>query len=107
MNKELLRRIQTAGEYQRKAVYALFPEEMSGHLEVIEKELKMMALEAVMAFLENNDSGENEASKNNVRYENKVMNHSKCYCNEAVKHNSEKAESGGRTKKVRKVEITT
>lgn len=46
MNRELLQRIRIAGEYQRKAVYALFPEEMRGHLEAIEKELKMMAAEA-------------------------------------------------------------
>lgn len=85
MNKELLQRIQAAGEYQRKAVYALFPEEMSGHLETIEKELKMMAAEAVMAFWKNNNGHPEEAEK----------------------QSGEKGKSGGQERKVRKVEITT
>lgn len=41
----MLQRIKTAGEYQKKAIRALFPEEMSEHLDVIEKELKMMITE--------------------------------------------------------------
>ena len=45
MNKEMFRRLKTAGEYQKKAIYALFPEKVSRHLDVIEKELKMMAVE--------------------------------------------------------------
>lgn len=36
----MLHRIKIAGEYQRKAIRALFPEEMGGHMELIEKELK-------------------------------------------------------------------
>ena len=56
MNTEILERIMTAKEYQKKAVYALFPEEMSGHLEVIEKELKMMTAELVKAWVENGQS---------------------------------------------------
>lgn len=46
MDKEMLYRIKTAGEYQWKALRALFPEEMEGHLDVIEKEIKMMVIEA-------------------------------------------------------------
>lgn len=34
-NKEMLQRIKTAGEYQKKAIRALFPEEIGGHLDVI------------------------------------------------------------------------
>lgn len=45
MNREILNRLKTAGEYQRKAIYALFPEKVGRHLDVIEKELKMMAVE--------------------------------------------------------------
>lgn len=45
MNKEVFKRLKTAGEYQKKAIYALFPDNVSRHLDVIEKELKMMAVE--------------------------------------------------------------
>lgn len=45
MNKELFSRLKTAGEYQKKAIYALFPEKTGRHLDVIERELKMMAVE--------------------------------------------------------------
>lgn len=46
-NKEMVQRLKAAGEYQIKAIRALFPEGMGAHLDVIEKELKMMAAEAV------------------------------------------------------------
>lgn len=45
MNKELSGRLKMAGEYQKKAIYALFPENISRHMDVIERELKMMAIE--------------------------------------------------------------
>lgn len=45
MNKEIISRLKTAGEYQRQAIYALFPDNISRHLDVIEKELEMMAVE--------------------------------------------------------------
>lgn len=45
MNREIRSRIKTAGEYQKKAIYALFPENVGRHLEAIERELKMMAVE--------------------------------------------------------------
>ena len=45
MNREVFSRLKTAGEYQKKAIYALFPEKVSRHLDVIEKELKRMAVE--------------------------------------------------------------
>lgn len=53
MNTELLERIMTAEEYQKKAVYALFPEELRGHLEVIEKEVQMMSAELVRSWVLN------------------------------------------------------
>lgn len=45
MNKEILRRVKTAGEYQKKAIRALLPEKVNGHLDAIEKELKIMVRE--------------------------------------------------------------
>lgn len=45
MSKEMMHRMKKAGEYQREAIRALFPEKVSGHLDVIEKEIKMMLLE--------------------------------------------------------------
>jgi len=55
----MIHRIQIAGEYQRKAVRALFPEEMREHLDAIEKELKMMVKESVTELLK-------EYNKSNV-----------------------------------------
>lgn len=51
MNKEMIQRMKIAGEYQRKAIRALFPEEMGKHLEVIEKELKIMVMEVATELL--------------------------------------------------------
>lgn len=57
MNKEMIQRMKIAGEYQRKAIRALFPEEMGEHLDVIEKELKAMVMEvAIELFKEYNKS---------------------------------------------------
>ena len=53
MNKEMLERVKTAGKYQRKAIRALFPEKMGEHLDVIEKEMKIMAVEAAAELLKN------------------------------------------------------
>lgn len=51
MNSEMIDRFKLAGEYQRKAIYALFSEEMGEHLDVIEKELKLMAMEVITELL--------------------------------------------------------
>lgn len=51
MNKEMIQKMKIAGEYQKKAIYALFPEEMGEHLDVIEKELKMMVMELATELL--------------------------------------------------------
>lgn len=51
MNQEILDRLMLAKEYQKKAVYALFPEEMSAHLNVIEKEIKAMAAEVIEIWM--------------------------------------------------------
>lgn len=58
MNKEMLHRMKIAGEYQRKAIRALFPEEMDKHLDVIEKELKMMVMEVAAELLKNCNKGD-------------------------------------------------
>lgn len=59
MNKEMIHRVKIAGEYQKKAIRALFPEEMGGHLDVIEKEWKMMIVEVAAELLK-------ECSKSDV-----------------------------------------
>lgn len=48
MSSEMVRRLKVAGDYQRKAIKALFPEEMGGHLDVIEREVKAMLVEFAM-----------------------------------------------------------
>ena len=51
MNKEIIQRMKIAGEYQKKAIHALFPEEMGEHLDVIEKELKIIVMEVATGLL--------------------------------------------------------
>lgn len=58
MNKEMLHRMKIAGEYQRKAVRALFPEGMGEHLDVIEKEMKMMVMEVAAELLKECNKGD-------------------------------------------------
>lgn len=68
MNREMSDRIMTAKAYQKKAILALLPEEMSGHLEMIEKELKLMAGELLQAVLnEGGRNGEGEGVNPEVR----------------------------------------
>lgn len=55
MNKEMLHRMKTAGEYQQKAVRALFSKEVIGHLDVIEKEVKAMVLEVLAEMVKDCD----------------------------------------------------
>lgn len=51
MNSEVIDRFKLAGEYQKKAIYALFPEKLGEHLDVIEKELKSIAMEVITELL--------------------------------------------------------
>ena len=72
MNKEVMKRLRTAGNYQRKALRALFPEEVSSHLDVIEGELKEMfkeiALEMVMECRkDNSEKGESKAGTSKTK----------------------------------------
>lgn len=61
MNKEMIHRVKIAGEYQKKAIRALFPEEMGGHLDVIEKEWKMMIVEVAAELLK--ECGKSDACR--------------------------------------------
>ena len=47
MRNETIERMRVAGEYQKKAIRALFPEKMNTHLDVIEQEVKAMFFEMV------------------------------------------------------------
>lgn len=58
MNKEMLYRMKTAAEYQKKAIWALLPEEMGEHLDVIEKEVKMMVMEVAADLMKNCNKGD-------------------------------------------------
>lgn len=51
MNTELIARLMEAKKYQKKAIEALFPEEMKEHVEVIERELSAMLKECGMELL--------------------------------------------------------
>ncbi len=62
MNKELLHRM-------KKAICALFPEKMGGHLEVIENEIKIMLMEMVtdvMKECKENDTPEGKENHEEV-----------------------------------------
>lgn len=58
MNKEMIHRMKIAREYQRKAIRALFPEEMGEHLDVIEKEMKIMIMEVATELLKECNKGD-------------------------------------------------
>lgn len=45
MNREMIGRMKTAGKYQKKAIRALLPQEAGEHLDVIEREVRLLALE--------------------------------------------------------------
>lgn len=51
MNREMTERLRIAGEYQKKAIRALFPEKMNDHLDVIEREVKTMFLELMADWI--------------------------------------------------------
>ncbi len=82
-NMEMISRFRTAAGYQKQAIRALFPERMSGHLDVIENEIKLMITEAAMemlkeagsscfssAFVDEKESAEN---KNNSKKNSKKV----------------------------------
>ena len=65
MNREMMQRIKIAGDYQRKAIRALFPEEMGEHLDVIEKEIKAMVMELVVEIAKEQKTTVNKEDRNN------------------------------------------
>ena len=65
MNREMIQRIKVAGDYQRKAIRALFPEEMGEHFDVIEKEIKAMVMELVVEIVKEQKTTVNEEDRNN------------------------------------------
>lgn len=64
MKADMMNRVMEARKYQKKAIMALFPESMSGHIEVIEKELSAMfmeyALEMASQYMKQNSNYETE-----------------------------------------------
>ena len=58
MNEEMLQRMKIAGEDQKKAIRALFSEETGKHLDVIEKEMKMMVMEVAAELLKKCNKGD-------------------------------------------------
>lgn len=72
MNKEMMKRLRTAGNYQRKALRALFPEEVGSHLDVIEGELKEMFKEIVLEMVmecrkDNSENGESKSGTSKTK----------------------------------------
>lgn len=52
MNADIMERLVEASKYQKKAIMALFPDNMAGHLKVIEKEISAMFMEYAMEVAE-------------------------------------------------------
>ena len=65
MNREMIKRLKVAGDFQKKAIRALFPEEMSGHFEVIEKEVKTMFMELAMEIIRDQKVTSEKEQENN------------------------------------------
>lgn len=66
MSKEIVNRLIKAGKYEKMAIHALLPERAAKHMEVIEKELRTMFMEAVADVIgcegnDGSDSSRNEA----------------------------------------------
>lgn len=47
MNKGLFNRLCEAKKYQSMAIKSLFPENMANHIDIIEKEIKVMMVECI------------------------------------------------------------
>lgn len=52
MDMERMNRLIEAKKYQEKAIKALFPEHMQGHIEVIQKEIRGMVQDGVLQLLQ-------------------------------------------------------
>ena len=74
MNKEMKERLRTAADYQKKAIQALFPERMQGHMKVIGNEMKAMLAELAAGCVmkaaakkEEKSGGEKDAAEKRVK----------------------------------------
>lgn len=83
MSKEILDRIMTATAYQKKAVYALFPEEMSVHLNAIEREIKAMTVEIMEVWLRDERGKNGNDGKNFEHGEDSEQNNSNAGTNDS------------------------
>lgn len=72
MSKEMLKRLKAAGEYQKKAIFALFPENVGRHLDVIEKELKIMAVEIAADVVKECRKYESSSKEQDLKKESEV-----------------------------------
>lgn len=64
MNGEQLERLIKAREYQKKAIMALLPDNMQGHVEAIEGEIKSMLKEGILQLLQSGEYSDNEQGSN-------------------------------------------
>ena len=69
MNSETFNRIKEASKYEKMAIRALFPEKVSGHLDIIEGELKEMFKELIIDVVKEEMKQEcKEENKDSVKY---------------------------------------
>lgn len=95
MSRETLDRIMTAAAYQKKAVYALFPEEMGIHLSVVEQEIKAMAAETMEVWLRDERGKNGNDGKNFEHGKDSEQNNSNAGTNNSNKQSGVKKISIG------------
>lgn len=66
MDLERMNRLIEAKKYQEKAIKALFPENMQGHIDVIQNELSSMIKEAVFQVLQSEEGMEKDSKVKKV-----------------------------------------
>ncbi len=67
MNKTMIQRLRKAAGYQRKAIRALIGEDMCRHIDVIEKELLLMAAELGKRSAQQDKEAKDKEVKSGVR----------------------------------------
>jgi len=69
MNKELFNRLCEAKKYQSMAIKSLFPENMANHIDIIEKEIKVMMVECISDLISPDifDSKENKVENKSMK----------------------------------------
>ena len=69
MNKELFNRLCEAKKYQSMAIKSLFPENMADHIDIIEKEIKIMMVECIsdLISLDIFESKDNKVENKSVK----------------------------------------